>query len=835
MATVTPRKSGTRAKATPTKRRPTERSRREPEAPEPTTPRGRGNRARNLVVVESPTKARTVKNILGDDYEVIASVGHVRDLPPYGYGVESVEKMDFTPKYVVVKDKRRGVDKSEVVADIAKAAKQATRVFLSTDPDREGEAIAWHIKEAAGIPDEKVTRVVFHEITKPAIEAAFTEATGAHVDGAIDHGRKAPGKIDMDLVDAQQARRVLDRLIGFPLTWFVQKKVSRGASAGRVQSVALGLIVKREKEIQSFRPVEYWSVHAGLEKAGRGFEAELANFPTMAKGASMKPPFRAAGPAIANETTANELTATFNRSEFSIASVTKGEKRRGPVPPFTTSTFQQAAVNRLGMSASRAMGIAQELYEGVSGQAGLITYMRTDSVNISPIARGQARDWITGTWGQPFVPEKERVYATRSKGAQEAHEAIRPTDPSATPEGLRRSLNADQLRVYTLIWQRFIASQMTDARYATMAVEIEARDNGVLAGTFRASASTLVFEGHLKAYGADVNDRQADEDEDGTVAALPELAQGDVLTRRSVAPRRHQTEPPPRYTEASLVKALEEEGIGRPSTYASIVQTVMKRDYVERQGRQLVPQELGFIVHDLLEQHMKKYVDVPFTGEMEKELDEVAAGERDYDTVLREFWPEFKKELDEGEAAAEKQQEVTDIRCNVCGEANLVIKWGRNGKFFACPRYPECTNSLPMGPDGNPMLVAAPTETDFKCPKDGGALVQKSGPYGPYVDCVNREKGTCDFRGGVPVGIACPEEPDTGQLVEKQTKRGKFWGCWNYPNCSYTTNSLEKLAPARPLPEREEANRKLLERSARGKAAFAKRKAGSATRARKAS
>jgi DNA topoisomerase-1 len=841
LATITPRKPRGSAKSSPVKRAATARARRAPDSPAP-EPRTRGNRARNLVIVESPTKARTVKNILGDDYEVIASVGHIRDLPPYGYGVESVEKLDFTPKYVVVKDKRRGVDKSEVVQDIAKAAKQATRVFLSTDPDREGEAIAWHITEAAEIPDDKVTRVVFHEITKPAIEAAFAEATGQHVVDAPDHGRKEPGKIDMDLVDAQQARRVLDRLIGFPLTWFVQKKVSRGASAGRVQSVALGLIVKREKEIRNFVPVEYWSIHAGLAKADRGFEAELANFPSMVRGSSMRPPFRAAGPAIPNEDLANGLTATFRRSEFVVASVTKGEKKRGPVPPFTTSTFQQAAVNRLGMSASRAMGIAQELYEGLGGQSGLITYMRTDSVNISPIARRQAREWIAGQWGSDFVPEKERVYATRSKGAQEAHEAIRPTNPAATPDSLRRALNADQFRVYQLIWQRFLASQMTDARYATMAVEIQARENGAVTGTFRASASSLVFEGHLKAYGVDANDKQADDDEDGVVAALPELVQGDVLTRRSVDPRRHQTEPPPRYTEASLVKALEEEGIGRPSTYASIVQTVMKRDYVERQGRQLVPQELGFIVHDLLEQYMNKYVDVPFTGEMEKELDEVAAGERDYDSVLQAFWPEFKKELDDAEAGAEKQQEETGIRCNVCDQANLVIKWGRNGKFFACPRYPECTNSLPMGPDGQPLVVAAPREIGYKCPKDGGALVQKNGPYGAYVDCVNRESGTCDFRAGVPVGVACPEEPETGQLVEKTArsgKRGTFYACWNYPHCSYTTNSLEpgKMSPVRPLPEREEANKKLLERSLRGKAAFAKRKANAstATRARKAS
>ncbi|HEX6637015.1 MAG TPA: type I DNA topoisomerase, partial [Steroidobacteraceae bacterium] len=655
--------------------------------------------------------------------------------------------------------------------------------------------------------------------------------------GGADHHRKAPGKIDMDLVDAQQARRVLDRLIGFPLTWFVQKKVSRGASAGRVQSVALGLIVKREKEIQNFVPVEYWSIHAGLAKADRGFEADLVNFPAMARDASMRPPFRAGGPAIATETAANRLTETLRRSQFSVASVNKGEKRRAPVPPFTTSTFQQAAVNRLGMGAQRAMGIAQELYEGVGGQAGLITYMRTDSVNISPIARGQARSWITSQWGKDFVPEKERVYATRSKGAQEAHEAIRPTDPSATPESLRRTLNAEQFRVYQLIWQRFMASQMSDARYATMQVEIAARENGQTTGTFRASASQLIFEGHLKAYGVDANDRQAEDDEEGVVAALPELVAGDVLTRRSVDSRRHQTEPPPRYTEASLVRALEEEGIGRPSTYASIVQTVIKRDYVERQGRQLVPQELGFIVHDLLEQHMKKYVDVPFTGEMEKELDQVAAGEREYEDVLREFWPGFKREIDEAESGAEKQQEETDILCNVCEQANLVIKWGRNGKFFACPRYPECTNSLPMGPDGQPLVVAAPTAIDVKCPKDGGTLVKKTGPYGAYVDCVNRETGTCDFRGGVPVGVACPEEPETGQLVEKQTRRGTFWGCWNYPNCSYTTNSLEpgKMTPARPPAEREEANRKLLERSARGKAAFAKRKANAASRARRAS
>lgn len=796
--------------------------------------RGNGTHASRLVVVESPAKARTVGNILGPEYRVIASVGHVRDLPNYGYGVEDFET--FRPKYVVVKDKRRGVDKKTVIDEIADAARKADRVYLSTDPDREGEAIAWHIREAAGIPEDKTRRVVFHEITKPAIEAAFAAVDGgapAQNDGSSAHDR---GELDTHLVDAQQARRVLDRLIGFPLTWFVQKKVSRGASAGRVQSVALGLIVKREREIQGFVPVEYWTVHARLAKEGRVFEAELARFPGAAAGTSLKPPFRAAGPALAGEVAANSLVEALRRSNFAVSSVKKGNRSKSPVPPFTTSTFQQAAVNRLGMTASRAMGIAQELYEGVGGQTGLITYMRTDSLNISPIARGEARGYISRRWGADYVPAKERVYSTRSRGAQEAHEAIRPTDPARAPEMLRGVLNNDQMRVYQLIWQRFTASQMADARFATVAVEIEAHEGSNLRGTFRCSAQQLLFAGHLAVYGADVSERASGEEDEDAEATLPELAEGDALERQAVEGRRHETEPPPRYTEASLVKALEEEGIGRPSTYATIVQTVQKRDYVRKEGRQLVPQELGFLVNDLLEKYMKQYVDVPFTGEMEKELDQVADGERQYVEVLNEFWPEFKKQLDAAEQSAEKQEEQTDILCDVCKQANLVIKWGRNGRFFACPRYPECTNSLPMGKDGKPVHVAPPTVTQYRCPVDGAETIQKTGPYGPYLDCVNREKGTCTFRSGVPVGVVCPEEPETGQLVEKRTKRGIFYGCWNYPNCSYTTNSLEpgKMSPPRPPAEREAANLKLLERSARGKAAFAKRRSNAAA-ARKAS
>jgi DNA topoisomerase-1 len=349
-------------------------------------------------------------------------------------------------------------------------------------------------------------------------------------------------------------------------------------------------------------------------------------------------------------------------------------------------------------------------------------------------------------------------------------------------------------------------------------------------GTFAASARTLQFEGHLKVYGADA--AEADENGEPVVDSLPELSAGDVLERRNVDAKRHETEPPPRYTEASLVRALEELGIGRPSTYASIVQTVLKREYVRKEGKQLVPQELGFIVHDLLERYMRKYVDVPFTGEMEEELDEVASGEREWMDVLREFWPEFKEELERAETEAEKVQEETDIRCEGCGQANLVIKWGRNGKFFGCPRYPECQFTLPMGPDGKPVRVGPPEALEYRCPKDGGRLLKKSGRFGAYVECENRQAGTCDFRSGVPVGVPCPEEPETGQLVEKTSRRGTFYACWNYPNCSYTTNSLdpEKMTPARPLEIREEANRKLQERSARGKAAFAKRRANAAAR-----
>jgi DNA topoisomerase-1 len=763
----------------------------------------KNGKAANLVIVESPAKARTVQSILGDGYQVLASVGHVRDLPITGYGLESFET--FQPKYQNLKDK------AKVISDLASAARRADRIFLSTDPDREGEAIAWHVMEAADISPDRASRVVFHEITRPAIEEAF----------------RHPGELNMDLVQAQQTRRVLDRLIGYPLTWFVQGKISRGASAGRVQSVALRLIVEREKDIQRFVPQEYWTLHALLAKRTGDraqFTADLVKLP----GARSKPE-------INDGDTARRLVKTFENSDFAVTTVKKGERKRAPAPPFTTSTLQQAANNRLGIGASRAMGVAQALYEGIEvpgqGPVGLITYMRTDSLNVSPQARREARQFAARQWGNDHVPEKERVYRTRSKGAQEAHEAIRPTSPARTPESLRGVLPNEQLNVYRLIWQRFMASQMADALYQTAQVEIDAKEAGTLRGTFRATAQELTFPGHLAVYGKAGDEDEGDENAENR---LPQLEAGEALDRRKIDGVQHFTEPPPRFTEASLVKALEELGIGRPSTYATIVQTVQKRDYVKKQGRALVPQELGFLVNDLLVEHLGRYVEPGFTAKLEDTLDDVAQGKAEYLPVVRDFWQGFEKDIDIAKQQAEKQQTETDLLCPLCGLANMVIKWGRNGKFMACPRFPECKHTMPLTQEGEPLPAALPERLDgYECPRCGGDLIQKNGPYGPYVDCEFKGE-TCEFRAGVPVGVACPEEPETGQLVEKRTRRGIFYGCWNYPKCSYTTPSLEpgKIGPPRSPEARAAANKKLLERSARGKAAFAKRRTNA--RARKA-
>ena len=767
----------------------------------------RSRRGKDLVIVESPAKARTIEGILGDGYRVIASAGHVRDLPERGYGVD-VKGGTFAPTYEVLKDKR------EVVKQIADAAARAEHVYLSTDPDREGEAISWHIAEAANIPGEKTRRVVFHEITKPAIEAAF----------------QRPGELDRDLIEAQETRRVLDRLIGYPLSWFVQGKVARSASAGRVQSVALRLVVEREREIEAFTPQEYWTIHARLAKEGDEFGAKLVRLPDVKKLDEKRD--------IPDKATADALLASLRPSDFSVTSAKHGERKRRPAPPFSTSTYQQAANNRLGFGAQRAMALAQQLYEGVAipgeGSVGLITYMRTDSLSVSPVARREARAYAARRWGTEYVPAKERVYRSRARGAQEAHEAIRPTSPERAPEALRDVLNRDQLRAYTLIWQRFMASQLADARYATVTVEIEAREGGEVRGGFRASAQRLVFAGHLAVLGVDPDEERV---ADGggaaeTVASLPALAAGDALERRAVDGEQHFTEPPPRFTEASLVKALEEEGIGRPSTYASIMQKVLNRAYIEREGRQLVPRELGVTVNDLLVEHMDRYVAVPFTSEIEEDLDEVAAGDRGYDEVVRGFWEPFNADIETAKKEAPKQVEETDIVCSRCGERKMVVRWSRNGKFLGCSGFPECRNAMPLTAEGEPLPPQEPQPTAWKCPRCGAATELKYGPYGEYLDCVQRETRECDFRSNPPVGVACPEEPESGQLVAKRARgkrRGTFYGCWNYPDCTYTTNSLEpdRIAPVRTAEERATAAEKAKARASRGRGA---RRAGATRR-----
>ncbi len=765
--------------------------------------------APNLVIVESPAKARTIEGILGAGYRVIASVGHVRDLPQRGYGVD-VKGGSFAPTYVVLDDKK------DVVRQIRSAAEAAERVYLSTDADREGEAIAWHIVEAADIPEAKTHRVVFHEITKPAIEAAF----------------RKPGELNRGLIEAQETRRVLDRLIGYPLTWFVGGKVARHASAGRVQSVALRLIVEREREIQAFEPREYWTIAARVAKDGDEFEARLVSLPGVKKLDEKRD--------IPDEAAANALLAALRRSAFAVESVKTGERKRRPAPPFTTSSYQQAANNRLGMGAQRAMALAQQLYEGVTlpgeGPTGLITYMRTDSLSVSPVARREARAWAAQRWGAEFVPGKERLYRSRARGAQEAHEAIRPTSPARAPETLRNALNRDQLRAYALIWERFMASQMADARYATTAVEIEAREDGQPRGGFRASARRLVFAGHLAAHGIHPGEEGAADGDGETAGTIPNVAAGDALERRAVDGAQHFTEPPPRFTEATLVKALEEEGIGRPSTYASIVQKVLNRAYVEREGRQLVPRELGFIVNDLLVEHMDRYVAVPFTSEIEGELDAIAGGGQRYDAVVRGFWGPFDEALSTARERAGKQVEETDIVCPKCEEGKMLVRWSRTGKFLGCSRFPECRNSMPLTAEGEPQPLPAPRPSEWPCPRCGAATELKHGPYGEYLDCVKRDAKACEFRSSAPVGVACPEEPN-GQLVAKRMRgrgRGVFYGCWNYPDCTYTTNSIEPdaMTPARSDEERAEAAAKAAARPVRGRGA---RRTGGTRRGRRAS
>jgi DNA topoisomerase-1 len=766
-----------------------------------------GVSGRSLVVVESPAKARTISRILGGDYEVKASVGHVRDLPSWGLGVDTES---FEPRYEVTKDKKK------VVKEIGDAARKAKQVYLATDPDREGEAIAWHLVEAAGLDETSPQRVVFHEITQDAVRDAF------------EH----PRQIDMDLVNAQQARRVVDRLLGYPLSWFLGRKVRKGLSAGRVQSVAVRLVVEREREIRAFQTREYWTVETRLEKQGvpPAFRAKLAGYTDTKDRIE-----------IGAEDEARRIESELQAAGFTVAKVDSRKQVKRPAAPFITSTLQQEASRRLGFPTKRTMAIAQQLYEGVSigsqGESGLITYMRTDSTNVASSAQAEAREYIAQRYGREFVPGKAPQYTRKVKGAQEAHEAIRPTSVSRDPESLRHHLSNEQHRLYTLVWQRFVASQMAEAQFDVTSVDIHARPpSGARTYLLRATNTQLRFAGFRQVYieGHD----EDEEDEDVGTNPLPPLAEHDPLHLLGVDPEQHFTEPPPRYTEASLVKALEEKGIGRPSTYAPTMSTIQEREYVKRDKRFLHPTELGETVNDLLVEYFPAFIDVNFTAGMEVDLDDVAEGEKEWQPLVRDFYEPLQEALETAKVEAPKQVQETGEICPESGHP-LVIRWGRRGQFVACSGYPECKYSKPLesedGEDdlpkidelcpesGDPLTVRrgrrglfiactgypkcrytrplesegaaatpVPQLTDEKCPECEAPMVVRSGRFGQFLACTRYPQ--CKGAKPLPTGVKCPR--DGGDLEEKRgRKRGsRFYGCSNYPECDFTMVS-------RPIPQ----------------------------------
>jgi DNA topoisomerase-1 len=705
----------------------------------------------DLVIVESPAKAKTIERYLGDGFSVVASYGHVRDLPQRTLGVD-VEH-DFAPRYEPLKDRKKELER------LADQARKADTVWLATDLDREGESIAWHIADYAKLTPERVKRVTFSEITKPAIEAAFAHPRG----------------LNLDLVNAQQARRVIDRLVGYKLSPLVSSKIRRGLSAGRVQSVAVRLVVEREREIEAFKAEEYWTLTAELARQAEpgSFMAEL----TKIGGKKAR---------IGSEEEARAHEAELRGASYAVASVSRTQQKKSAPPPFSTSTLQQEASRKLGFGARRTMSVAQSLYEGVAlpeGQVGLITYMRTDSLSIASSAVAEARRTIGERFGADFVPEKPNAFRNRSRGAQEAHEAIRPSSFARTPDSLRGHLKADELRLYELIWKRAIASQMTPARFDQVGVDVTAGRY-----TLHAGARKRVFDGYQAVY---VEGRDDEEDERLTI--LPDLRDGEPLSLGSLAAEQHFTQPPPRYTEATLIKSLEEHGIGRPSTYAPTIETIRQRGYVTIKERRLFPEESAFRVTDLLVEHFPEVVDVAFTARMEEQLDDVAGGRDEWVPMVRAFWEPFSAKVAAGRTSIPKQIEITDIPCPISGEKGdrLVKRFGRNGWFLGCSGYPECkyTQALP-GEEGAtpPPDLPGVGETCPTCGK--GTLVARTGRYGPFVGCdrypdcrhiVKQERPTERFGTCPKCGI--------GTVVTKHARRGRrpFWGCDRYPECDYSS------------------------------------------------
>ncbi len=713
---------------------------------------------KNLVIVESPAKAKTIERYLGDGFTVLASKGHVRDLPENpGKGKLGVDvEHDFRPDYVVSDDRRREV------ANINRAAGRADTVYLATDLDREGEAIAWHVAEAAEIPFGKQRRVTFSEITEPAIREAFA----------------SPRDIDMNLVDAQQARRVVDRLVGYTLSPLLSRKVRSGLSAGRVQSVAVRLVVEREREVSAFTAREYWTLQAQLRTAsGDTFPADLLRI----DGEQLE---------VTDGDTA-EVHADALRAAHPVATkIAVRQQKRSPAAPFTTSTLQQEASRKLGFSPRRTMSVAQRLYEGieVNGEnVGLTTYMRTDSMSMAGVAMGEARDVIGDRFGPEYTMPKGRVHKTKAKGAQEAHEAIRPTSFRRDPDSLAAWLSSEELRLYRLIWQRALASQMTEKRLETTSAEFTAGRYDL-----RASATRTLFDGFSRVYTEGRDDGAEDDD---AQARLPELVEGQVTSVTEVTPTQHFTEPPPRFTEATLIRALEEHGIGRPSTYAATISTIIDRGYVVVKEKRLHPELVAFIVTDLLVDHFGEFVDVEFTARMEQRLDEVARGERSWVPLMREFYGPFKELVDVKRKELRRADITTEPSEEVCSEGHpMVIRLGRNGRFLSCSLYPEHKESRPI-PGEEPETTVMPGEGEA-CPDCGeGILVQKRGRFGAFVGCSRYPECNYIKKEGppppeqLPFEVGCPTCGE-GHLVARRARRtgNVFWGCSRYPKCTFTTS-----------------------------------------------
>lgn len=704
----------------------------------------KSKREKALVIVESPAKSKTIKKILGDGYQIEASFGHVRNLPDnvLGFDVNN----DFKPTYVVIPEKKK------VVTKLNDLAKRSDKIYLASDPDREGEAIAWHVRELLQVPDDKVFRIEFNEITPKAVKYA------------VEHSRQ----IDMDRVKAQQTRQILDKLVGYKLSPVLWKQLGNyRLSAGRVQSVALRMICEREEEIEAFIPQEYWSIHTIMDKDGKLFEAEVNKY----KNKKIE---------IKNEEEANKIKEFLlnPETEFVVDKVTKKETKRKPTAPFITSTLQRAASSKLGFGVSKTMQVAQKLYEGIEidgTPVGLITYMRTDSVRISDDAHEMAKSFILQNYGEKYYPATTNVYVKGKQNVQDAHEAIRPSYPERTPESIKQYLQPDQYKLYKLIWDKFMSSQMAPAEIANKTIDIKAGDYNLKAGT-----SKILFDGFLKLY----ND--AEEDEKDADAKIPDLEQGDKVKCKEITPKQHFTQPPPRYNEASLVKALEEHGIGRPSTYATIITVIQTRKYVEKRDKALVPTLLGRTVCKQLVNQFANIMDYKFTAGMEEKLDKIAEKKAVWNVVLKEFYTPFMEVVNSVMKTAQKVVIESDKKCPNCGKV-MLVKTSRFGtQFLGCSGYPECKTIISLNNSVELDDVEGEGKeqqtVDEKCEKCGSEMVMKVGPYGKYLECKECKNRKKYIRS---TGVKCPKCGE-GTIIEKKSKYGKiFFGCNRYPECSY--------------------------------------------------